>query len=212
MLNIYAILSDNKKVVQAVESIKDLDTKIIEAIDRIARVQRNLIWERAKMYGLYPLQAQILIYLAENKPENCIITKLSLEFGVSQPTISSSVKALIKKGLIKAITWEKNRHFKILVLTDAGKELLSKLMDWDYYLKKPLKTISEDEKINAFAFLLNYVVKLRNDKTLLLARACPLCKYYTFIDKGKYYCKLFNMEMGIKDLRINCSDFKEANP
>ena len=197
-------------MIPAIESVKDLDTKLIVAIDRIARVQRNLIWEKAKLYGLYPLQAQILLYLIENKPENCIITKLSLEFGVSQPTISSSVKALIKKGLIQAVTWEKNKHFKILTITESGKELVKKLLDWDYYLKKPLKSIPEDEKIKAYSFLLSYVVKLRNDKTLLLAKACPLCKYCTVNERGKYYCKLFNMEMEIKDLRINCSDFEES--
>lgn len=189
---------------------KDLDTKIIEAIERISRAQKILLWDKAKLYGLTPLQTQILMFIEESKPENANITNLSLELGVSQPTISDSVKSLINKGLIEATVWEKNRHFKILKLTDKGKEILKKLENWNYYLKKPLMDMNEEEKVRVFDFLLKYVIALRNDKTLYFVKACPLCRYFLEKNPNEYYCKLFNMDLKIKDLRINCPDFEEA--
>jgi len=188
---------------------KDLDTKIIEAIDRIARAQKILLWDRAKLLGLTPLQTQILLFVAENKEENNNVTLISLELGVSQPTISDAVKTLIKKGLLETMVWEKNRHYRLLRLTEKGKAILSQLKEWDKYLKRPLSKISEEEKIAFFKFLLDYVVELRNDKTLLLLRACPLCKYFEKKDENTYYCKLFEMDLKVKDLRVECPDYEE---
>lgn len=187
-----------------------IDEKIIQAIERIARAQRILLWDRAKLYGLTPLQSQILFYISENNPEKCTIMNLSLELGVSQPTISDSVKTLMKKGLVEQEVWEKNRHFKLLKLTDKGKEILKALRIWDDYLRRPLKEFSEEEKKLAFNFLLDYVAKLRKDKTLLMAKTCVFCK---FLEEkaGTYYCKLFNMNMKKEDLRIDCPDFEEAS-
>ncbi|HLI46875.1 MAG TPA: MarR family winged helix-turn-helix transcriptional regulator [Geobacterales bacterium] len=188
---------------------KDLETKIIEAIDRISRAQKILLWDRAKIYGLTPLQTQILLLVSENKEEKNNISLISLELGVSQPTISDAVKTLINKGLLQATVWEKNKHFRILSLTDKGKEIIKKLKEWDSYLKRPLKKMEEEAKVAFFNYLLNYVVELRNDKTLLLVRACPLCRYFVQKEDKTFYCKLFNMEMKTQDLRVECPDYEE---
>jgi len=187
----------------------DIDTKILEAIDRIARVQKFLLWDVAKYHGLTPLQAQILTFLSENKRENCNIKFLSLELHVSHSTVSDSVKTLLRKGLVKINVWEKNKHYKIIELTEKGKEICSKLMEWNYYLKKFLKKIDENEKLKVFEFFINYIIELRNNKVLLSARTCPLCKYFEK-KENNYYCKLFKINLRIGDLRIDCPDFEEA--
>jgi len=43
--------------------VNDIDLKIVSALERIAQIMRVLVWEKAKLLAINPVQMQILIFL-----------------------------------------------------------------------------------------------------------------------------------------------------
>ena len=44
--------------------------KITQALERISKAFRVLLWEESKKHGISPIQIQLLIFCSSHKPEN----------------------------------------------------------------------------------------------------------------------------------------------
>ena len=76
---------------------KDISSKIVAGLERISEVFKVLLWEKAKMVGLSPIQIQMLIFIAFHKQELCNVSHLAKEFNITKPTVSDAIKVLDKK-------------------------------------------------------------------------------------------------------------------
>ena len=76
---------------------KDISSKIVAGMERVSEVFKILLWEKAKLVGLSPIQIQILIFIAFHKRELCNVSHLAKEFNVTKPTVSDAVRILDKK-------------------------------------------------------------------------------------------------------------------
>src|SRR5690606_14693713 len=79
---------------------KDISSKIVTGLERVSEVFKILLWEKAKLVGLRPIQIQILIFIAHHKQHLCNISHLAKEFNVTKPTVSDAVRILDKKGFV----------------------------------------------------------------------------------------------------------------
>ena len=104
---------------------KDVSSKIVAGFERISEVFKILLWEKAKLIGLSPIQIQLLIFIRYHSQGLCNVSHLSREFNVTKPTISDAIRVLDKKEFIlKDYSSSDNRSYTIH-LTESGIEIVN---------------------------------------------------------------------------------------
>lgn len=187
---------------------KDIASKIVAGLERISEVFKILLWEKAKLVGLSPIQIQILIFIAFHKQNLCNVSHLAKEFNVTKPTISDAIRVLNKKGLIvKDVSQSDSRSYSIR-LSDLGNDMVSKTYDFSNPLKKQVDHFSQSELESLFNTLSQLIYKLNRNGILSVQRTCFGCKFYKKTNDSDY-CNLLQKELLSQEIRIDCPEFEE---
>ncbi|MBL4606180.1 MAG: winged helix-turn-helix transcriptional regulator [Flavobacteriaceae bacterium] len=187
-----------------------LSNKIVIGLQRISEAFKALLWDKAKEFGLSPIQIQILIFIRYHKEESCNVSYLSKEFNVTKPTISDAVKVLEKKGMIvKDHSSSDNRSYTIF-LSDTGKEAVSKTETFVNPIKKELDSTSIQEQENLFSVVSSLIYQLNQKGILTVQRTCYACKFHTKHGKNDY-CNLLQKDLLNHQIRLDCAEFESAS-
>ena len=185
---------------------KDISSKIVVGLERISEVFKLLLWEKAKLVGLSPIQIQILIFIAFHKQELCNVSHLAKEFNVTKPTVSDAIKVLDKKGLIiKDFSSSDSRSYSIL-LSELGTDIVAKTHDFSSPIKKQFDGFSKSELDSLFGTLSQLIYKLNNKGILSIQRTCYGCKFFEKSQVGNY-CNLLEKELITEEIRLDCPEF-----
>ena len=186
---------------------RDVSSKIIAGLERISEAFKVLLWDKAKLLGLSPIQIQILIFIAYHKNEICNVSHLAKEFNVTKPTISDAIKVLDKKGLItKEYSSSDSRSYSIS-LSETGTETIGQISDFANPLKKQLNTVDNPKLESLFGTLSKLIYQLNTSGILSVQRTCYGCKFYSK-ESNRDYCNLLNKELLNKDIRLDCPEFE----
>ena len=186
---------------------RDVSSKIIAGLERISEAFKVLLWDKAKLLGLSPIQIQILIFIAYHKNEICNVSHLAKEFNVTKPTISDAIKVLNKKGLItKEYSSSDSRSYSIS-LSETGTETIGQISDFANPLKKQLNAVDNPELESLFGTLSKLIYQLNTSGILSVQRTCYGCKFYSK-ESNRDYCNLLNKELLNKDIRLDCPEFE----
>jgi DNA-binding MarR family transcriptional regulator len=184
---------------------KTIDGKIVAALERISESFRVLLWEKAKIVKLSPIQIQILIFIKYHKPEFCTVNYLAEEFNMSPPTVSDAVKILIQKDLIKKVPNSSDKRISHLYLTRKGEKVFSKAASFVQPLLKTITKLNSSDKETLLSSLLQIINELNSQEIVITQRMCFTCIYLKK-ENGKFYCNLLEMKLKLKDLRIDCPE------
>ncbi|MCU0437390.1 MAG: MarR family transcriptional regulator [Raineya sp.] len=184
---------------------KELESKIIVALERISEAFRVLLWNESKEFGLSPIQIQILIFINFHAEKLCKVSYLAEEFSLTKATISDSIKVLLQKNLIEKIVDEQDTRSYSIRLTQEGKTTSQKLSLFANTLKKPLNTLSEAHKKDLWNSLVVMIQSLQQANIISLQRMCLNCQNYQEED-NKHFCKLLGQELTQEALRIDCPE------
>lgn len=188
---------------------KDVSSKIVAGLERVAEAFKVLLWDKAKALGLSPIQIQLLIFVAYHKPELCNVSHLAKEFNITKPTISDAVRILEQKKLIvKNFSPTDNRSYTI-GLSTAGNKIVAETENFASPLKSQLGHFPQKDLEGLFASLSQLIYQLNRSGILSVQRTCYGCKFYSHTKK-KDYCNLLNMELKQPDIRLDCPEFEEA--
>ena len=186
---------------------RDVSSKIIAGLERISEAFKVLLWDKAKLLGLSPIQIQILIFIAYHKNEICNVSHLAKEFNITKPTISDAIKVLDKKGLItKEYSSSDSRSYSIS-LSETGTETIGQISDFANPLKKQLNTVDNPKLESLFGTLSKLIYQLNTSGILSVQRTCYGCKFYSK-ESNRDYCNLLNKELLNKDIRLDCPEFE----
>ncbi len=194
-----------------VEYQNGLSDKIIYLLSKLSQIIRHTYWEVNRETGLSPLMLQILEYLLNNKRELCTPHKIAEDLGVKRPTITDSLKVLIKKGYVKEKPSEKDKRYKFLSITEKGKNLMEiNKLKLESILKDSFNFLSEEEKEIFFVSLSKFISDLNKKGLLPVAKVCLSCKNFEenkFFGSDKpHYCRLLNIRMKDYELNVNCEE------
>ena len=188
----------------------DISSKIIVGFERISEVFKILLWEKAKLVGLSPIQIQILIFIMYHKRELCNVSHLAREFNITKPTISDAVRILYKKGMItKDLSSIDSRSYSIR-LTPSGNKIVAEIENFADPLKSQLEGFEQSNLENLFGTLSKLIYQLNRNGILTVQRTCYGCKFYDQTGK-KDYCKLLDKELLNSEIRLDCFEYEE-NP
>jgi DNA-binding MarR family transcriptional regulator len=189
---------------------RDVEGKVVACLERLSRVLGPLLWDKARLYRLSPIQLKLLIHLYYHPTGRRRITYLAKEFNLTQATISDSVSALEAKGLVKRQVSPDDRRAIDLELTDRGRELALDLMDWADPLRVGLRSFTPKEKVSLMQALMKVISDLKRAGLIDVARLCITCRYFTTETTPgattPYYCRLLDRPLAEEELRVDCVD------
>lgn len=186
----------------------DLSSKIVSGLERVSEVFKILLWEKAKLVGLSPIQIQILLFIAYHKTELCNVSHLAKEFNVTKPTISDAIKVLDKKQMIiKDYSLADSRRYSIL-LSQLGTDIVSQTNDFANPLKSLIGNIEQTELDSVFKTLSELIYKLNSTGILSVQRTCFGCKFYSKQDASDY-CNLLEKKLLKSEIRLDCPEYEE---
>lgn len=188
----------------------NISSKIIVGLERISEVFKILLWEKAKLVGLSPIQIQILIFITYHKQEFCNVSHLAKEFNITKPTVSDAVRILDKKGIIvKDFSRVDNRSYSIRP-SNTGKKIVAQTENFAEPLKNQLEGTSQNNLENLFETLSRLIYQLNRNGILTVQRTCYGCTHYDN-KKNKDYCKLLDKELLNSEIRLDCSEYEEKS-
>ena len=186
----------------------DISSKIIVGLERISEVFKILLWEKAKLVGLSPIQIQLLIFITYHKQELCNVSHLAKEFNITKPTISDAVRILDKKGMItKDFSSSDNRSYSIKP-SRLGHKIVAETENFADPLKSQLKGFQQVNLENLFGILSKLIYQLNVNGILTVQRTCYGCKFYNNTNNNDF-CNLLNKELLNAEIRLDCSEYEE---
>ena len=187
---------------------KDISNKIVAGMERISEVFKLLLWEKAKLLGLSPIQIQVLIFISYHKKELCNVSHLAKEFNVTKPTISDAIRILNNKGIVTKDFSSSDKRSYSLQLSELGKELLEETNDFANPLKKQVDKFNDKELESLFGTLSKLIYKLNVSGILNVQRTCYGCKYYQKNNRTDY-CNLLQKKLMTNEIRLDCPEYEE---
>ncbi|MFL0354529.1 MarR family winged helix-turn-helix transcriptional regulator [Xanthomarina sp. GH4-25] len=185
---------------------QDTSSKIIVALERISEAFKVLLWEKAKAFGLSPIQIRILIFIAYHKQDFCNVSHLANEFNITKPTISDAVKALLNKGFIEKDFSSSDSRSYTIILSPSGKEIIKQTENFANPIKSKLDDLDSYKLDDLFKTLSEVIYKLNQTGILTVQRTCYGCKFYKKT-KDSHFCNLLEKELLSSDIRIDCPEF-----
>lgn len=182
---------------------QSLDAKITAGLERLSQVFRILLWEKAKSYGLSPIQIQLLIFIRYHTQEKTTVSYLAKEFGLTKPTISDAVKALLQKGLIAKQTDDSDSRSYTIALTVAGVELVTSTENYTDPVQNLLSQTGADKEV-LWHTVTALISGLNRAGIIEVQRSCHNCKHYLSTNN---YCGLLKVKLASKDIRLDCPEF-----
>ncbi len=185
--------------------ISSTTSKIVVGLERVSEAFKALLWERAKVVGLSPIQIQLLIFVTYHEPILCQVSHLAREFNVTKPTISDAVRVLDKKGLItKSHSATDNRSYSIR-LTDTGRQVVSDVEQFAQPIRAILDQLGDKVTDDLYSALTKLITELNQKGILTVQRTCKTCVYYR-MDGQTHYCSLLDRALADSDIRLDCPE------
>lgn len=202
------ILYMDKSVFNPEFQQKDIASKLVVGLERISEVFKILLWEKAKVVGLSPIQIQILIFIAYHKENLCNVSHLAKEFNITKPTVSDAIKILDKKELIIKDYSSSDSRSYIIQLSESGEKVVSETYDFANPLKSQLSGLNKKDLESLFKTMSQLIYKLNQKGILTVQRTCYGCKFYQKNKKADY-CNLLEKELANQDIRLDCPEFEK---
>ena len=180
--------------------------EIAVLIERVARVLQN---ER-HIEGLKPTQWEALRYLSRANRFSRSPSALTAYLGVTKGTVSQSLNALERKGLIAKAIDKADKRQVTLNLTRRGRRLLEN-DPIDLIMKSTAKQSAQerDNFAAAMEFLLKDMLRRRDGRAF---GACKTCRFFQKDAKNgaPYFCGLLEVSLSSDDSALICVEHEQA--
>jgi len=186
-----------------------LESKILNGLERLSEALKSLLWEKAKIYGISPIQIQILLFVSDHRLDICNVSSLAREFNLTKATISDAVKVLLKKRLLeKDFSPTDNRRYN-LFLTTEGNELVKDLAAYSTPISEELAKLEEQELIGVYQTITKLIFQLHQRGIIQVQRTCFKCRYYSGDKENQHFCNFLNKKLERQEIRLDCKEFEE---
>ncbi|UNY97731.1 MarR family transcriptional regulator [Zhouia spongiae] len=187
---------------------EDISGKIVFGLGRISEVYKALLWDKAKVAGLSPIQIQLLLFIDSHRDDFCNISHLAKEFNVTKPTISDAIKVLHKKELIIKNHSQTDSRSYTIALSPSGHQIINPTINFAQPLQAQIDTLKKEQIEDLFKTLSELIYKLNRSGILQVQRTCFACKYYKK-NNDTHYCSLMEKQLQNQEIRLDCPEFSE---
>lgn len=184
-----------------------IESKIINGLERLSDVFKTLLLDKAKVYGISPIQIQVLLFVDSHAQELCNVTLLSREFNLTKATMSDAIKSLYTKGYVEKDYSSEDSRSYTLFLSQEGNELIKNIEGY----ADPIRHVLKSEEINNpesfYTSLTTLIAQLNQDGVIQVQRTCFACGFYAK-NESSHFCNLMDQPLQGSDIRLDCAEFK----
>ncbi|KAB0679011.1 MarR family winged helix-turn-helix transcriptional regulator [Aureimonas leprariae] len=189
--------------------------RVREALSRVAMAMRSDDWNRARATGLNPTQLAIL-ELLEGRRSGIGVKEIAAQLGVSQPTVTDSVNALERKGLLaKRDAGGDRRAVNVAIVADGLAALEAGTASGNI-AERAVDALDAGEQQDLLLILIRMIRQLQEIGAIPIQRMCATCRYFApfaHSDAARpHHCNLVDAAFGQRDLRIDCREHETADP
>ncbi len=160
----------------------------------------------ARSEGLPALQASLLIRIYSSARDQCTVGALAEALGLTPPTISDSLKALVRKGLVDRRRSAKDGRVVFFNTTHRGREVARRLGQWALPVERSIAEMSREEQ-GEFMKLLTKILRDRVEEGIPIPEPmCVSCSSFEITSwrDGNYRCTRLETKMDPFTLKTDC--------
>lgn len=185
--------------------------QITTALQRLAMFWRASQWQAAKGVGLNPTQSETLTRVA-TRPERAV--DLAAALGITQASLSDSVAALDRKGLVRRGPDPEDGRARRIEATAEGHALARRMPEAPAALVAAIAGLDAAERGGLLRALTLVIRSLQEARAIPVQRMCLTCRYFRpnlHDDPARpHHCALVDAAFADADLRIDCADHETA--
>jgi DNA-binding MarR family transcriptional regulator len=187
-----------------------LRDRLIDGLDRFASAMRAEVRRSVASRGLNPAQDAILRLLLA-RPAGLRVRVLAGHLGVRQPTVTGSVIALERKGLVRRQADPADARSTIVKVTP---EALAPATAVPSLAAAALADLSEAEQASLLKTLIKLIRSLQLRHAIPPQRICVTCKYFrpnVHPEAAEpHHCAFVDAPFGNRALRLDCAEHGQA--
>ncbi len=189
-----------------------LDERLQGALAKLSLAARHDYRTQARDAGLSAVQAQILTLLVQDGPME--VGQLAARLALTPATVSDSVSALERRGLVVREPVPRDRRRVRVKPTARGKRTGRTLASWPELFQQGIADLSQAEKELLLRVVIRMILSLLAKGVIQQARMCVNCTYFrpdVHDDAERpHHCALADVPLGLASLRLDCPDHEEG--
>ncbi|MDQ6703706.1 MAG: MarR family transcriptional regulator [Pseudomonadota bacterium] len=188
-----------------------LRKRLLDGLDRFASAMRAEVRWAAAPRGLNPAQDAILRLLLA-RPAGLRVRALAEHLGVRQPTVTGSVVALERKGLVRRQADPADA--RATIVKAAPEALAQPAAAVPSLAAAALADLSEAEQASLLKTLIKLIRSLQLRHAIPPQRLCITCKYFRPNvhpeAEAPHHCAFVDAPFGDRALRLDCAEHEQA--
>lgn len=192
---------------------RDVPGKVAGALERIAQASGVLTRRAADAHGLSPIQLRLLLRLAADPAARWRPSALAREFDVSAASLSDSIGALERKGLVKRRRLSGDRRGTSLHLSPGGLQLAQDAQAANEPVARAVAELPAAEQEALMVSLFSVIAALQEEGVITVARMCVTCTHFrpnAHEGPRPHHCALLDAPLGPAELRVDCPEHEQA--
>lgn len=188
-----------------------MNHRIASGLQKLGLMMRQQTWLQAHEEGLSPTQGQILAFVGADGPQSA--SELATRLGLSLPTISDSVQALVDKGYVVKKADPRHHRSRLLALTTKGRNRANKTKAWPEFLSGAVELLPAAEQEAFWGALVKLMTVLHSRGEVPPQRMCSTCVFFRPFAHGEpqpHHCACVDAPMAGRHLRLDCQEHREA--
>lgn len=193
------------------ENTQPLAERIATGLHKIGLAMKQQAWQQAHEEGLSATQGEILAVLVGQGPVTASV--LSARLGVSLPTISDSVRALVDKKLVTKSPDPRHPRASLLTPTKKGAQLGARARSWPEFMADAVAELSPEEQRAFFAGVVKMIRAMQAEGRVSPSGMCVTCTHFrSNVREGAspHHCALVDAPLADEQLRLDCADHAPA--
>lgn len=194
------------------EQDRSIAATLFEGLERLSTAMRSEQWSEAGARDLNPTQARLLKLLGQGAAR---VKVLAHQLGVSQPTVTASLGALERKGLVSRSADPSDARATLVALTEAGRAALLPVTTGGA-IAAALSTLSAGEQADMLLSTVKLIRALQLADAIAPQRMCVTCRYFRPHAHRRadapHHCDFVNAAFGNGQLRLDCGEHETADP
>ena len=190
-----------------------IDHRLATGLYKIGLAVKHQERQQALEAGLSPTQAQILALLSLEGAKTP--TDLSNVLGVSLPTVSDSVNALVAKALVTRAPSPSHHRATMLTLSRAGRVEARRAVRLPEFLATALGTLSDMQQESLLSILVSLLRAMQEYGQIPAQRMCLTCTFFrpnVHASARPHHCAFVDAPMHPRHLRLVCGEHEMASP
>jgi DNA-binding MarR family transcriptional regulator len=188
-----------------------LRDRLMDGLDRFASAMRAEVRRSVASRGLNPAQDAILRMLLA-RPAGLRVQELAAHLGVRQPTVTDSVIALERKGLVRRQADPADARATVVKATPEARVQPAAAVP--LLAAAALADLSEAEQTTLLKTLIKLIRSLQLRQAIPPQRMCVTCKYFRPNAHPEaaapHHCAFVDAPFGDRALRLDCAEHEQA--